>query len=245
MNIAFMFSGQGSQYVSMCEELYNEFDSVKELFSKASNILNYDVKEVMFNDEEKLNNTLYTQPLMFVMYASILEVLNEKGITSTHTLGLSLGEYGALYDSDCFDFETGLKLLEARGKFMEEASEKTSGKMSAILGMDAESLNNIIDSVEGYVKIANYNTYGQLVTSGEEEAVLKVNERALENGAKRAILLNTSGPFHTKLMSYAKDMFEEYLSNIEIKEPNKKLLINTTGDYYQKDIKEHMKNQIK
>lgn len=244
MNISFMFSGQGSQYVGMCEEFYNEYPSVKELFKAATDTLGYDVKEVLFSNEEKLNNTLYTQPLMFVMYASILKVFEEHNIVSTHTLGLSLGEYGALYDSGCFSFETGVQLLDKRGKYMAEACQKTTGKMSAILGMDAKDLNGILKEVNGKVSIANYNTYGQLVISGEEHAVLKANELALQKGAKRAIILNTSGPFHTDLMRYAKEQFGAYIDQVEIREPNKKLLLNTTGDFYKGDLKEHMKNQI-
>ena len=178
-----MFSGQGSQYVGMCQDLYNEYDCVKTLFKEANLVLGYDTKDIMFNDEEKLNNTLYTQPLMFLMYASILEVLKEKGLESDYTIGLSLGEYGALYDAKCFDFKTGLKLLEKRGLYMAEACTKTTGKMSAILGMEADVLLDIISKVNGYSKIANYNTYGQLVISGEENTVLHVNELALTSGA--------------------------------------------------------------
>ncbi len=239
-----MFSGQGSQYVGMCQELYEEYDSVKALFHKASRVLGYDTVSIMFHNEEKLNNTLYTQPLMFLMYASILEVLKENSIQSDFSIGLSLGEYGALYDAKCFDFETGLKILEKRGLYMAETCAKTTGRMSAILGMDAEALLNIIQDVQGYSKIANYNTYGQLVISGEEKAVLEVNELALSNGAKRAILLNTSGPFHTDLMIYASNRFNEYLNDIKIKEPQKKILLNTTGDFYQEGVKENMVKQI-
>jgi len=244
MSRVFMFSGQGSQYVGMCQDLYNEYDSVKALFHEASTILGYDTAKMMFHEEEKLNNTLYTQPLMFLMYASILEVLKEKGIQSEYSIGLSLGEYGALYDANCFDFKTGLKILEKRGLYMAEACTKTTGKMSAILGMEAEALLNVIHDVDGYSKIANYNTYGQLVISGEESTVLKVNEIALNNGAKRAIMLNTSGPFHTDLMRYASDRFSDYLKDIEIREPKKKILINTTGDFYQEDVKDNMVKQI-
>ena len=170
------------------EELYNEYQSVKDIFKKATDILGFDVQDVMFHNEEELNDTFYTQPLMYVMYASILEVLKENNITSDYSLGLSLGEYGAYLDSNVYSFETGLKLIQKRGMFMAEAASKVEGKMSAILGMEASVLEDIIESVDGFVKIANYNTYGQLVISGESEAVLTVNEQALAQGAKRAIL---------------------------------------------------------
>ena len=159
-------------------------------------------------------------------------------------MGLSLGEYGAMYHNKVFDFETGLKLLEKRGQFMQEASEKVEGKMAAILGIDAKDLLEIIEEVDGYVKIANYNTYGQLVISGEENAVLRVNEMALQHGAKRAILLNTSGPFHTALMEEASDKLEEYIEPLSFNRPQYQFLANTIGTYFDGDIKKEMVAQI-
>jgi [acyl-carrier-protein] S-malonyltransferase len=244
MNIAFMFSGQGSQYVGMCKELYLEYDIVRNRFEEAATVLGYDVADIMFEQEERLNDTLYTQPLMFVMYASIVDVLKSIGIQSTFTCGLSLGEYGAYYDAGVIDFKQGLLLLQARGLFMQEASEETSGIMSALLGIDAEILEGIIAQEKGYVTIANYNTYGQLVISGEEESVKRVNEKALEQGAKRAIVLNTSGPFHSILMQQARKRFETFIEPLEFHEPQKKLLVNTTGTYFEGNVKQTMAQQI-
>lgn len=242
--IAFLFSGQGSQYVGMGRELYDQYDSVKARFDEASKILGYDVKDVMFEDEDRLHDTTYTQPLMFLLYVSILDVLQEQGIQSTHTCGLSLGEYGALYDAGCFDFATGLRLLDARGKAMAEASNTVSGSMSAILGLDAEPLEAIIQQVDGYVTIANYNTYGQLVISGEEHAVNTVNELALTAGAKRAIPLQTSGPFHSKLMEPATTLFQQTLDTTTLNEPQKALLVNVSGTYYEGNVKQNLLQQI-
>lgn len=245
MKKAFMFSGQGAQYVGMGKEFFENYECARKIFLQADEILGYKISKIMFEDEEKLNDTKYTQVAMFTLYAATLEVLKESGIESNYSCGLSLGEYGALYHNEVFDFETGLNLLKNRGTFMNEASAKVDGKMSAIIGLESELLLNIIDTVDGYVKIANYNTYGQLVISGEEQAVLKVNELALEAGAKRAILLNTSGPFHTKLMSEASDNLSKYISGIQFNNPSKKLLINTTGDFHKsEDLKEVMSNQI-
>ncbi len=244
MKTVFMFSGQGSQYVGMGKELYNNYEIVRNVFNKADNILGYSITNIMFNDEEKLNDTLYTQVAMFTFYQAILEVLKNHNIESSYSIGLSLGEYGALLHNNVYDFETGLKILEKRGLFMNEASKNVDGKMSAILGMDAAMLEKIINEVDGYVKIANYNTYGQLVISGDEKAVLETNRRAIENGAKRAILLNTNGPFHTALMIEASIKFEKYLKEVDLKEPQKKLLVNVTGDYYRGNLKNNMVNQI-
>jgi len=244
MKSVLMFSGQGSQYIGMGKDLYDNFTVARNVFDQADKILGYSITDIMFNNEEMLNDTLYTQVAMFTMYVAIIEVLKESGIETDYACGLSLGEYGALYYNGVFDFETGLKILEKRGLFMSEAASSTNGLMSAILGMEADKLLNIINNVDGYVEIANYNTCGQLVISGEKEAVLKANEIALNNGAKRAIVLNTSGPFHTDLMKDASDKLAQYLENIELKIPNKKLLVNTTGNFYNGNIKDNMTSQI-
>ena len=244
MKTCFMFTGQGSQYVGMCHDFYNQYDEVKSLFKEASDIVGYRLEQVLFEDEEKLNNTLYTQVAMFVMYASVLKVLELKGITSEYSMGLSLGEYGGLYHNEVFDFKTGVEILQRRGEVMNIASSKVSGKMSAIMGLDTDLLENIISRVEGYCKIANYNTYGQLVISGEEDAVLTVNQQAVSAGAKRAIVLNTSGPFHTALMNEASVLFADYLKAVDLKEPKYNLLLNVTGDYYQTGMKQMMCEQI-
>lgn len=244
MKSVLMFSGQGSQYQGMGQDLYNNYEVAKKIFDSADQILGYSITDIIFNNEEMLNNTLYTQVAMFTLYAAIIEVLKEKGIETGYACGLSLGEYGALYYNDVFDFETGLKILEKRGLFMSEAASNTDGLMSAIIGMEADALLEIISTVNGYVKIANYNTYGQLVISGQEEAVSEVNKKALEFGAKRAIVLNTSGPFHTELMKEASNKFSEYLEGIELSEPTKQLLVNTSGDFYEENLKETMVSQI-
>ena len=244
MKTVFMFSGQGAQYKGMCKELYDNYEIVRDVFKKAEDILEYSVVDLMFNNEEKLNNTLYTQVAMFIMYSAVLEVLKSHNVNAKYSIGLSLGEYGAFLHNEVFNFETGLKILQKRGQFMNEASMNVFGKMSAILGLETSVLENLVKSAKGYVKIANYNTYGQLVISGEENAVLEVNKKALLSGAKRAIILNTSGPFHTELMKDASDKYAEYLSSIKLLEPSHKLLVNVTGDFYQSNIKECMVNQI-
>ncbi|MFK5884112.1 MAG: ACP S-malonyltransferase [Candidatus Izemoplasma sp.] len=245
MKIAFMFSGQGSQYKGMGEELYNNFDIVKIVFDNASRYLGYELTNIIFNDEELLNNTLYTQVAIYTLEAAILKLLKANGIESEYSFGLSLGEYGAYLDSDVYTFEEGLAILSKRSFFMNEAAVNYPGKMSAIIGIDKEVLLDVIDNkVDGYVKIANYNTYGQLVISGEEKAVISANKLLLEAGAKRAILLNTSGAFHSKMMTPAANNFASYLDTVKLNEPNKKILVNVTGDFYKENIKEVMVNQI-
>lgn len=244
MKKVFMFSGQGAQYLGMGKDLYENYDEAKEIFDLADSILGYSIKDIMFNDEEKINKTLFTQVAMFTLYAAILEVLKRNNVEADYNIGLSLGEYGAMYNTKVFDFEAGLKILQKRGQFMYESSSKVKGKMSAILGLNTKVLEGLVNKSKEFVKIANYNTYGQLVISGVESAVLDVNELALKAGAKRAILLNTSGPFHTDLMMDASLKFEEYLKGIELVEPSGKLLLNVTGDFYKNNIKNSMVNQI-
>ena len=159
MSTVFMFSGQGSQYVGMGKELYENYEIAKKVFDEADSILGYSIKNIMFNNEEKLNDTLYTQVAMFTLYYAILEVLKSHNVNAEYSIGLSLGEYGALLHNEVYDFKTGLKILEKRGLFMYEAAKHVEGKMSAILALDATVLENIINSVNGFVKIANFNTF--------------------------------------------------------------------------------------
>jgi [acyl-carrier-protein] S-malonyltransferase len=244
MKIAFMFSGQGSEYIGMCQDLYNHFDTVKNIFNQANNILGYDVSDILFFNQEKLKDTTYTQPVTFVMYVSIVELLRENNITSTHSFGLSLGEYGALYDSGVINLEQGLTLLKERGKLMKESCSKTTGSMSAILGLEASILQQCCDEVDGYVVIANFNTYGQLVISGEYEAVKEVMKLAEKNGAKRCIPLSVDGAFHSKLMEYASREFHKTLEEFTFQRPNKKVVANTTGNFLEKDVKQELVQQI-
>jgi [acyl-carrier-protein] S-malonyltransferase len=243
MKAAFMFSGQGSQYLGMAKDLYDNYEIVREVFKKAETVLNYPLVKIMFESAEKLNNTAYTQVAMFVMYQSILKVLATHNIIAKSSMGLSLGEYGAYLHNEIFDFETGLEIVKTRSRLMAEAQEKNPGKMCAILGLEKESLEQLLDSFEDVV-IANYNLPTQLVISGSEETIQTIRELALEKGAKRAIMLETSGAFHSPFMVMAETKFSDYIAGFDLKEPIYDLYVNLTGKKYESDIKTVMAKQI-
>jgi len=242
--IALMFSGQGSQYHGMGKDLYQQFDSVKEIFNQAEKISGYPIKNIMFEEDQRLHQTKYTQVCMFTMYKAILTVLENYPIDAAYSLGLSLGEYGAYLHNQVFDFETGLNIVKERAILMDEAAKKHPGKMSAIMGFDVDLLKKMISESKSMVTIANYNTPGQLVISGEAKAVDAINELVKNEGAKRVIDLNTSGAFHSSLMDEAAEDLSKYLKDIHLNEPQKHLYINLTGMAYQNSIKEVMTLQI-
>ncbi len=244
--IAFIFPGQGAQYKGMGKDLYENFEVARQVFNASNDVLDFDLLEMCFEDsEDKINQTEYSQPAILATSIAALEVLRSNGIEAEYTAGLSLGEYTSLYYADSFDLKTGIELVRKRGTLMMEACTNTKGTMAAILGLDRNILNEICTKVNGVCEIANYNCPGQLVISGEIEAVKNACELAKEAGAKRAIELTVSGPFHSSLLAEASNNFMEYIEDLKLSEPNKKVVMNVTGDFYDGSLKENMINQIK
>jgi [acyl-carrier-protein] S-malonyltransferase len=243
--VALMFSGQGAQYHGTGFNLYDTYDSVKDVFLQSETVTNYPIRDISFNDgDDRLNQTKYTQVCMFTLYQAILVLLEEKGIHINNSMGLSLGEYGAYLHQGVFDFSTGLKLIRKRASLMENATMYQPGSMSAVIGMKADQLSDLIDDVDGYVSISNYNSYQQLVISGESKAVKQLGDIAKANGAKRIIPLNTSGAFHSALMKTASQGLMEYLNDIDLNEPKMNLYLNTTGQLYDGHLRQHMARQL-
>lgn len=230
----FMFPGQGSQYVGMGKEFYEQIPEAKEVFDLASKVTGLDIPALCFEENEKINITEYTQICMLTTEAAIYAALKAKGITCDVTAGLSLGEYGALIASGAMTMEDAFKVVRQRGIYMQEAVP-TGGAMSAVIGMDAEPILAICEEtakeMNQVVSIANYNCPGQIVITGQVDAVTKAGEKLTEAGAKRVIPLKVSGPFHSKMLTGAGEKLAETLKDVEIGEITVPYLANVNADY--------------
>lgn len=246
--VAFIFAGQGAQYIGMGKELAENIESSKKVFKEASEALGFDMANLCFEGpKEELDKTENTQPAILTMSIAAMKALEEKGIKPAVTAGLSLGEYSALVCSGVLDFKTAVKLVKKRGRYMQEAVPEGIGTMAAILGLDGDKVREVcsLASEKGIVEPANFNCPGQIVIGGEIEAVNLASEKAKEIGG-RAIPLSVSAPFHTSMLRPAADKLEEELKNIELKSINVPIMTNVTGTYVDNidNIKDLLRNQV-
>lgn len=235
MKIGFLFPGQGAQVIGMGKDLYKKYEEVRKIYDKVQKITGIDIKKISFEGpEELLNETQYTQIAILTDSLAILEILKKNRINAEMSTGLSLGEYTALIEDGVISFDDGVKLVEKRGKIMQNLTPNGNWKMAAIMGLDEEQVEDICKKVKsGFVVPANYNTIGQIVISGEEKAILKAEELAKEAGAKKVSILKTSGPFHTSKLEKCSEALKEELQQININKQNSKVVKNIDGEMYK------------
>lgn len=216
--VAFMFPGQGAQYVGMGKDFYETYDTAKEVFDLASEVSGLNIADICFTENDKINITEYTQIAMLATEVAILKVLEENGVHADICAGLSLGEYGALAAADVCDLKDLFALIRKRGIYMQQAYP-VGGAMSAVLGLNMEDVDAVCKQCDGIVSVANDNCPGQIVITGEEQAVKQASERLMEKGAKRCIPLTVSGPFHSKLLEGAGEKLAKELSKVTLRDP--------------------------
>lgn len=230
MKIAFIFPGQGAQYVGMGKEFYEQIPSCKEVFDLASEVTGLDIPALCFEENEKLNITEYTQIAMVATEAALWKAVTERGISSCVNAGLSLGEYGALIASGAMSLEDAFRVVRKRGIYMQEAVP-TGGAMAAVIGMDSDKILEICENTSGIVSIANYNCPGQIVITGEADAVKKAGETLKAEGARRVLPLNVSGPFHSAMLTGAGEKLRRELEEVAIGELKSPYVANVTAEY--------------
>ncbi|WP_279160326.1 ACP S-malonyltransferase [Thomasclavelia cocleata] len=234
--IGFVYAGQGSQVVGMGKSFYDNYQVARDVFDNID--LDIDIKKLCFEGPlEELSKTSNTQPCMVAVAVVATKLLKENGVVPDYVAGLSLGEYSALNASGVLDDQMAINLVRFRGQAMERAAIGIESKMIAIIGLDRELLNEAVDEASnlGVVSIANYNCPGQLVIGGEANAVIKASELALEKGARRAIPLNTSGPFHTRLLVPASLELKEKFASVEFKEMKIPVVFNSSAKELEAD----------
>lgn len=242
---AFMFPGQGSQYVGMGKDFYEQYEVSRKIYQEASDIIEMDIAKLCFEENSELNRTEFTQIALFVTEIAMLQALQFEGISSDVNVGLSLGEYSALVTSGVMNFTDACKVVRQRSIFMERAVPAGIGAMVAVIGLSAEVIEEEISKFH-QVQIANYNCPGQIVISGFAEEVALAGTALKEKGAKQIIKLNVSGPFHSSMLLSAGEALGKELDSIILHDANVPYVANCTAKYVKEadEVKELLKRQV-
>jgi [acyl-carrier-protein] S-malonyltransferase len=232
--VAFVFPGQGSQYVGMGQDLYETYAEVRALFDEADGILGFSLSKLCFEGPmPELGDTIHTQPALLTVSVALLRLLESHQLSPATVAGHSMGEYTALVAAGALGFADGLKLVRERGRVMKEAGEQNPGGMAAVLGLDAQTLGEICQTASqetgGMVQLANYNSPGQIVISGHKEALGRAMELAGERGARRVIPLAVSIASHSPLMQRAAESFASIVAQVDFHQPRIPVVANVTA----------------
>lgn len=249
MQIAFVFPGQGSQYVGMGKDLFDRYAEARETYLEANEALGFDLAAVCFTGpEEILKKTAITQPAILTTSIAVLRVLQAVGdLRPAVSAGHSLGEYAALVAAEALSFKDAVKVVRKRGEFMEASAPEGSGGMAAILGLEREKVEAVCrETTGGIAEVANYNSPGQIVIAGETGALEQAMAMAREKGAKRVVPLPVSGPFHSSLMAPAGEKLAGILAEINIQTPRIPVLANISGDFVRtaEEIRDSLIKQV-
>ena len=228
--IAFIFPGQGAQKAGMGKDFYEQSETARRIIDRASELLDIDMKALCFEENEKLDQTEYTQAALVTVCMAMEKVLEEKGLKPDVTAGLSLGEYCAVASAGAMSTEDAIKTVRKRGILMETAVPKGKGAMAAVLGMENEAVEEIVGNIDG-VTVANYNCPGQIVITGWTEAVDKAEKALKDAGARRVMILNVSGPFHSPMLQKAGEELQKVLEEVELKPLAIPYVTNVTAEY--------------
>ncbi len=227
---AFIFPGQGAQYVGMCRDFYENEETVRQVFDASSRVTGLDMADICFNENRGINETQYTQVAILTMETALLQMAVKAGIGFDVTAGLSLGEYAALIANGAMDMEDAFSLVRNRGLYMQEAAPEKSS-MCAVMGMESEAVEEACREAGGEVSVANYNCPGQIVIAGEREAVARAGELLKEKGCRKVIPLKVSVPSHCSLMAPAARRLEERLSSVKFREFTIPYVANCSAEY--------------
>lgn len=229
VEVAYIFPGQGAQAVGMGKDIYDNFPAAKEVFDRANSVLKIDIKKLCFEGpQEELSTTANSQPAILTTSIAALRVYESSTFAGQFTpkfsMGLSLGEWTSLVAAESISFEDALTLVRKRGELMEEASRKNPGKMACILGMDVKAVEELCRGIG--CEIANLNCPGQVVVSGKTNNIDLLASLAKDKGAKRVLMLDVSGPFHSSLMTQARDKMKDYIDKTRFLPPKLNFISN-------------------